>query len=78
MRLDSLIIVNLILKGIPSHGVQTAMVLEFLKAFFKNDGSLVYEEVVFDIDSDDKMDAHAKKMEKLAEKLSRCVYVDEK
>jgi len=54
------------------------MVFEFLKAFFKNDGSLVYEEVVFDIDSDDKMDAHAKKMEKLAEKLSRCVYVDEK
>lgn len=75
VRLDSLIIINLVLAGVSTQGAPATMVHEFLKSFFKDDGSLIYEEIIFNIEDEDGAETHAATMAKLADKLSRSVNV---
>jgi len=75
VRLDSLIIINLVLAGVSTQGAPATMVHEFLKSFFKDDGLLIYEEIIFNIEDEDGAETHAATMAKLADKLSRSVNV---
>jgi hypothetical protein len=66
-----IIILHFILSGIDTSGSPAKICYEFLKPFFPN--TLIYEEIVFDIQDNVALDTHMDKMQQLAESFSRCV-----
>ena len=49
------------------------MVHEFLRGYFKDDGSFQFEEITFDLTDEDAAELHASKMEDLVDELTTWV-----
>ena len=68
---SSLIIIHLVLEGISTAGCPAKMVYEFLRGFFKDNGSLQFEEVIFNLKDDVTTEEHEEKMQNLAKDLAK-------
>jgi hypothetical protein len=67
----SLIILHFVLEGLPTTGCPAQMVHQFLSGFFRDDGSLYFKEIIFNLKDDDAVGCHADDMDLLAESLAR-------
>jgi hypothetical protein len=73
MRLKPLVILHFVLRGVETKASPAKMVHEFLNAFYKDNGSLTYIEIEFDLSDKKSQKDHAKKLDKLVAKLEECV-----
>jgi hypothetical protein len=71
VNLQPLAIIHIVLKGIPAAGTPPRLIYEYLKAYFKDDGSLVYKEIVFDLKDEKQQVNHWDLMTELANKLNQ-------
>lgn len=71
-RTDPVLVVHFILKGLPSEGHPVHHAVSTMRAFYRdNMQDLVFEEVIFDLDSNKAIDAHALILDGLVEILDR-------
>jgi hypothetical protein len=63
----------LVIHSVASQGSPAAMVYQFLTSFFKDDGTLLYKKIVFNLADDEDGETHAKVMNDLVEEISKYV-----
>ena len=69
--MKSLLIIHFTLEGVSTIGCPANVIHEFLRGYFKNERSLCFKEVVFNVPDEDAADAHQEKMAVLVDELSK-------
>jgi hypothetical protein len=57
------------LKDIPTIGTPPSLIYDYLRAYFKDDGTLIYKEIIFDLKDRKRQEEHWDMMEALADEL---------
>jgi hypothetical protein len=51
------------LKDIPTIGTPPSLIYDYLRAYFKDDGTLIYKEIIFDLKDRKRQEEHWDMME---------------
>ena len=73
MKQTAVVIFHFVLKGIPRVGTLAHLVTEFLRGFIKDEKSLHFKEIIFNIPNEDALSRHADEMTALANDLAEWV-----